>query len=223
MTPFPHWPDLPNLWDLPDPRSAPAGEDLIAIGADLAPGTVLHAYGRGLFPMDVEPGGPLGWWSPDPRGILPLDGLRVSRSLRKSCARYTVTADQAFGDVIAACGDGSREQGWITPAFLAAYTELHVLGFAHSVEVWSASGALVGGLYGVQIGGFFAGESMFHCERDASKVALVELVRRMCDVPGRLLDVQWVTDHLRSLGATEIAREEYLDRLPGAMAVAPTF
>lgn len=210
----------PTDWDLPDPAAAPAGEDLLAAGADLAPGTLLAAYRSGLFPMDVERGGPLGWWSPDPRGVVPLDGLRVSRSLARSCRRMTTTVDAAFDDVIAGCADARRRHGWITSAFIEAYVRLHSLGWAHSIEVW-LDGALVGGLYGVQIGGLFAGESMFHVERDASKVALVSLVQRMGGATGaaegRLLDVQWATRHLESLGAVAIPRTDYLRRLARAL------
>lgn len=205
------------MWHLPDPRLAPPGVDLIGIGADLAPGTLLQAYRMGLFPMEVtdEDGTPvLGWWSPDPRGVIPLDGLRISRSLRASCRRYRTTWDQAFVDVMRACADPRRDSGWITEEFVDAYTRLFDLGWAHSVEVWNAAGELVGGLYGVQIDGLFAGESMFHRERDASKVALVRLVERLRESPGpQLLDVQWATEHLRSLGAVEIPRPEYVDRL----------
>ena len=214
-------------WELADPRRAEPGEDLVAIGAGLDPGTLLTAYARGLFPMDValgaELGGgsTLGWWSPDPRGVLFLDSLRVSRSLHRSMQRFTTTLNSAFGEVMRACADPSRPHGWITDEFVDAYTELHRLGFAHSVEVWQGR-ELVGGLYGVEIGGLFAGESMFHRARDASKVALVGLVDRLRECPGsRVIDVQWRTDHLASLGVVEIPRGEYLDRLPEWIAATP--
>jgi len=207
-------------WDLPDPRTAPPGEELLAVGADLAPRTLLAAYSRGLFPMDIGRDGPLGWWSPDPRGVLPLDGLRVSHSLRASLRRFRMTVDAAFGDVIDGCAGQPRPHGWITPAFRAAYVAMHELGYAHSVEVWRAD-ELVGGLYGVEIGGLFAGESMFHRERDASKVALVGLVEALGGErgarEGRLLDVQWATSHLESLGVVAIPREDYLRRLSVAL------
>lgn len=162
----------------------------------------------------------LGWWSPDPRAILPLDGLRVSRSLRKSAARFDVRIDTAFEAVIDGCGDPSREGRWITPAVRAAYLHLHELGWVHSVEAWSRDdGQLAGGLYGVAIGGLFAGESMFHRRTDASKVALLGLVRALTDGLPRLLDVQWRTDHLASLGVVEIERVDYLARLPSALAL----
>lgn len=211
-------------WDLPDPRQAPPGEELLAVGADLAPRTLLAAYSRGLFPMDVGRDGPLGWWSPDPRGVLPLDGLRVTRSLRASLRRFRVTVDAAFADVIDGCAEQPRPHGWITPAFRAAYVAMHELGHAHSVEVWQDD-ALVGGLYGVEIGGLFAGESMFHRARDASKVALVGLVEALGGLQGaregRLLDVQWATPHLESLGVVAIARADYLRRLSVALDVLP--
>lgn len=209
----------PSVWGLPDPRTADP-DGLLGVGADLAPGTILSAYRSGIFPMPVGAGGPLGWWSPDPRGVLPLDGLVVSRSLRRSCREYEVRVDTAFAEVMAGCADPRRRGGWITPAFEAAYAELHHLGWAHSVEAWTHDGELAGGLYDIAVGGLFAGESMFHRGRDASKVALVglvELLRADAD-PRRLLDVQWRTDHLASLGVVEIPREEYLQRLEVALA-----
>jgi leucyl/phenylalanyl-tRNA--protein transferase len=203
-----------------DPLAAPEGEDLVAVGGDLQPGTLLAAYRAGLFPMGVGPHGtePMGWWSPDPRGVLPLDALRVSRSLRRAVPRFELRVDSAFDDVVAACADPGREGRWITPAVAEAYGRLHRLGWAHSVECWRA-GRLVGGLYGVAVGGLFAGESMFHTETDASKVALVTLVGLLArDGDGRrLLDVQWRTGHLASLGVVEVPRTEYLTRLRGAL------
>jgi leucyl/phenylalanyl-tRNA--protein transferase len=160
----------------------------------------------------------LGWWSPDPRGILPLDGLRVSRSLRRSCARYEVRVDTAFDAVIDACADPRRPHGWIDPRIRSAYRALHELGWVHSVETWTPDGELVGGLYGVSIGGLFAGESMFHHQTDASKVALVHLVSLLRDQGASLLDVQWRTDHLATLGVIEVARDDYLERLADAIA-----
>ena len=155
----------------------------MGIGADLEPGTLLAAYRTGLFPMPVRRGGEVAWWSPEPRGVIPLDGLRVTRSLARSCRRFDVRIDTAFGAVMRACADPRREAGWIDGRFVAAYTRLHELGWAHSVETWSRDeqghDELVGGLYGVAIGGLFAGESMFHRRTDASKVALVALVERL--------------------------------------------
>jgi leucyl/phenylalanyl-tRNA--protein transferase len=166
----------------------------------------------------------LAWWSPDPRGIIPLDGLVVSRSLRRSCARYEVTFDRDFEAVIDACADPSRPGRWIDGAIRDAYVRLHREGWAHSVEAWGEGGRLAGGLYGVSIGGLFAGESMFHHERDASKVALVTLVSALRGHPAAMLDVQWLTPHLATLGAVEIPRAEYLARLPAALAApAPRF
>jgi leucyl/phenylalanyl-tRNA--protein transferase len=162
----------------------------------------------------------IGWWSPDPRGILPLDGLRVSRSLRRSVARFDVRVDTAFGEVIDACADPRRDGAWINPPLRAAYSELHRLGWVHSVEAWDDDG-LAGGLYGVVIGGLFAGESMFHRRTDASKVALVGLVERLVAGGGVLLDVQWATDHLRRLGVIEISRDDYLRRLGDAVELPP--
>jgi leucyl/phenylalanyl-tRNA--protein transferase len=167
-----------------------------------------------------EDDGEIAWWSPDPRGILPLDGLHVSRSLRRALPRFDVTVDTAFDDVIAGCANRGRGD-WIDESIVEAYTRLHRLGHAHSVEVWSG-GNLAGGVYGVAIGGLFAGESMFHRERDASKaalVALVELLRAGGDAERRLFDVQWLTPHLASLGAVEIPRHEYLARLADALAL----
>jgi len=199
---------------------APAGTDLVGVGADLEPGTLLAGYRSGLFPMGLgrHGRGSLGWWSPDPRGVLPLDGLRVSRSLRRSRRRFLIRVDTAFDEVVAACGTPGRPGRWITPRIAAAYHELFRLGWAHSVECWR-EGRLVGGLYGVAVGGLFAGESMFHRETDASKVALVGLVEilRADGDERRLLDVQWSTPHLASLGATEVARGEYLARLGRAL------
>ncbi|MBM6404064.1 leucyl/phenylalanyl-tRNA--protein transferase [Phycicoccus sp. CSK15P-2] len=200
-------------------RGAP-DEDLVAAGADLAPGTLLEAYRLGLFPMGLGPDGhgTVGWWSPDPRGVIPAGGLRVRPSLRKVLGRFRLSVDRAFGEVVSACADPSRSGRWITPEIEAAYGRLHELGWAHSVEVWQDD-ELVGGLYGVSVGGLFAGESMFHRVRDASKVALVGLVHRFHadGDPRRIVDVQWATDHLRRLGAEEWPREVYLDRLREAL------
>ena len=135
-----------------------------AVGGDLEPGTILRAYRQGLFPMNVSRRR-LGWWSPAERGVIPLDGLRVSRSLRRSCRRYRLSADRAFRGVMLACADRRRPHGWITPAFVDAYCGLHELGWTHSIEAWDDDGELAGGLYGVRIGRLFAGESMVHRER----------------------------------------------------------
>lgn len=203
----------PSQWAFPPAETADE-HGLVAVGADLEPGTLLAAYRAGLFPMPLGRTDKLGWWSPDPRGMIPLDSFRVTRSLRRSLRRYRITVDAAFADVIDLCRTIKRPHGWISLEVRDAYLRLHRLGWAHSVETWSEEGELVGGLYGVSIGGLFAGESMFHVDRDASKVALVSLVGRLAHgrVAG-LLDVQWATEHLRSLGAVEIPRSEYLERL----------
>jgi leucyl/phenylalanyl-tRNA--protein transferase len=159
----------------------------------------------------------LGWWSPDPRGIIPLDGLRVTKSMHQSAKRFEMRIDTCFVNVMRACGDPSREDGWITEPFIDAYTRLHALGWAHSVEAFDRDGRLAGGLYGVRIGRLFAGESMFHHQRDASKVALMALVELMRVSGMSLLDVQWQTDHLASLGAIAISRREYLARVADAV------
>jgi leucyl/phenylalanyl-tRNA---protein transferase len=203
-------------WRLPDPRSADE-HGVVGLGADLEPGTLLAAYRSGLFPMPLHPLGPMGWWSPDPRGVLPLGGLRVSRSLRRSCRRFEVRVDSAFAEVVTACASPRRRGGWITAEIRDAYAELHQLGWAHSIEAWDDHG-LAGGLYGVAIGGLFAGESMFHTKTDASKVALVALDDLLSDgTQGRLVDIQWCTDHLASLGVVEVPRPRYLELLATAI------
>lgn len=218
----------PTPWSFPDPADVRSDEtDVVAVGGDLEPGTVLHAYRSGMFPMHIDRGRTLAWWSPDPRGVLPLDGLRVTRSLRASSRRFEIRIDTAFDDVVRKCADPDRPHGWITDDIRKAYRQLYDLGWAHSVEAWSLDdGSLAGGLYGVSVGGLFAGESMFHRRRDASKVALLGLVDLLTeDGAGRLLDVQWTTDHLRSLGAIDLERRDYLDRLRSVleMPLPPAF
>ncbi len=219
-----------SRWELPSPAQMPEGAEIAGVGADLAPGTLLAAYRQGLFPMRLQSRGPiglgpLGWWSPDPRGILPLDGLHVSRSLRRSQRRFEIRVDTAFVDVMRGCADPRRPHGWIDKKFVAAYSELHELGWAHSVETWQVDergrDALVGGLYGIAIGGLFAAESKFHRVTDASKVAVVALVDLMREGGGSLLDVQWTTPHLASLGAVDVPRVQYLDLVARAVARAP--
>jgi len=206
----------PTRWELPAPDEA-GEEEVAGIGADLEPGTLLVAYRRGLFPMRLGRDGPIGWWSPDPRGIIPLDGLRVSRSLRRSCRKFETTVDRAFAEVMRGCADRRRPGGWIDESFVEAYTRLHELGWTHSVESWNAAGELAGGVYGVAIDGLFAAESMFHRETDAGKVALVGLVDWLRSRGAKLLDVQWVTPHLESLGAVEVPRKHYLELLADAV------
>lgn len=217
----------PTPWVLPDVDRLPAElehEDLVGLGADLEPGTLLAAYRSALFPMHValedEQGRSrqvLGWWSPADRGVLPLDGLVVSRSLRQSVRRLRTTVDQRFADVVDGCADRGEQGRWINDEIRAAYLRLHELGWAHSIETWQGD-RLVGGLYGVAIGGLFAGESMYHRVADASKVALVRLVDLLSeDGRPRLLDVQWVTGHLASLGAVAVPRAQYRRRLDQAL------
>lgn len=216
----------------------PAGQwpeqDLIAFSEQFDAQLALAGYLEGIFPMplqSIDPAPDMGWWSPLERGILPLDGLRVTRSLRKSASHLATTIDRDFEQVLQRCADPGRPGGWIDARIRAAFIRLHQVGVAHSVEVWDAQGRLVGGLYGVSIGGLFAGESMFHDPehgRDASKVALLRLTAELrAGVPEgelatqRLLDVQWVTDHLRTLGAVEIPRAEYLRRLERVISATP--
>jgi leucyl/phenylalanyl-tRNA--protein transferase len=214
---------FPDLFDPMEEQDLPT--DLIGKGADLDPGTLLAAYRGGLFPMaelDVPPGRTesLSWWSPRRRGVLPLRNLRVTRSLAKSCRSLEVRVDTAFEEVVHACATPERDGGWISPEVEEAYLTLHQLGWAHSFETWR-DGELVGGLYGVAIGGLFAGESMFHRVRDASKVALVGLVEMLSDehADHRLLDVQWETPHLASLGVVSLPRRTYLHLLGRALHV----
>ena len=209
-------------WVFGDPAGYDPDDDLVAFGADLEPGTLLEAYRHGVFPMPVgRPRDPMAWWSPVNRGVLEPADLRVSRSLRRACRDVEIRIDTEFEAVVAACADPRRPGGWIDERITAAYTRLHRLGWAHSVEAWR-DGRLVGGLYGLAIGGLFAGESMFHRERDASKAALVGLVDVMRREDGpRLVDVQWSTPHLQSLGVHEIDRLAYVARL-GEVTRAPT-
>ncbi len=212
----------PTPWGFPHHSTWDPDDDLVALGADLEPGTLITAYATGLFPMPVtfEADEQLGWFSPVERGVLPLDGMRVSRSLRRAARDFEIRIDTAFDEVVAQCGSPERPDGWITPEFARAYSRLHRLGWAHSVEAWR-DGRLAGGLYGVSIGGLFAGESMFHRERDASKVALLGLVELLGDhlVDQRVLDVQWQTPHLASLGVVRRPRAEYLESLGHAIGV----
>ena len=198
----------------------------VHVGGDLEPGTLLAAYRAGLFPMgrhDDE----IVWWSPDPRAVITPDRVHLSHSLRRAAKSFEIRVDSAFDDVVRACGERAPgEFVWITDDVRAAFHALHELGWAHSIEAWSptADGAreLVGGLYGIAIGGMFFGESMFHRRRDASKVAFAALVDLLTDggrdAADRLVDCQWLTPHLASLGASEVTRDEYLARLATAIA-----
>jgi leucyl/phenylalanyl-tRNA--protein transferase len=205
----------------PDPEHADP-EGLVAVGGDLSPGRLLRAYRLGIFPW-YDARTPILWWSPDPRAILPLDGLHVSRRLARTLrtTRFAVTFDLAFVRVMRGCAD--RDQGtWITPEMIAAYTTLYDLGHAHSVEVW-LDGELAGGIYGVALGGLFAGESMFTRVSDASKVALVRLVERLNERGFALFDVQYLNEHTASLGAVEVPRRDYLAQLRRALEMPVTF
>lgn len=199
----------PSAWDLPD-ADADQHDDLIGFGADLAPATLVDAYRRGIFPWPHEHT-PLPWFSPDPRGVVSASSLHVARSLRRTLRRcgWTTTVDADFAGVVAGCAARGREGTWITTEMARAYQRLHELGWAHSVEVWEEQ-ELVGGIYGVQLGAVFTGESMFHRRPDASKVALVDLMDRFIEAGGTLLDVQLVTPHLASLGAYEVPRAAFL-------------
>ena len=237
-----------NNFDFPDPLSAPDEIELIAVGQyDLTgepilltpksdwpklvvdgshwdQNVILAAYRSGLFPMPLDAKeSPLviSWWSPNPRGVIDPNSIKISKSLRKSIKRFKYTVDRNFEKVIRLCGDENRPAGWITENVVQAYLNLHRNGYAHSIEVWNSENELVGGLYGIELGGLFAGESMFHLERDASKAALVHLGQLLAGEPKRLIDCQWLTDHLHSLGAFEISRESYISGLNELLAVPP--
>jgi leucyl/phenylalanyl-tRNA---protein transferase len=199
----------PTAWVLPDPQEADE-DGVVGIGADLAVTTLVDAYRRGIFPWP-HPGMPLPWFSPDPRAVIATDGVRVSRSLRRTLrrSRWTTTVDAAFVEVVAGCGAARPDGTWITASMARAYERLHELGWAHSLEVWDGE-QLIGGLYGVQSGGVFTGESMFHRVPDASKVAMLDLATRLGEAGGTLFDVQVATPHLTSMGALEVPREDYL-------------
>jgi leucyl/phenylalanyl-tRNA--protein transferase len=185
----------------------------------LTPELLVHGYQSGYFPMADPADGRIGWFSPDPRAIIPLEGLRVSRSLRRVLRQnpFEIFSDRDFEGVIRACA--SRKDTWISEEIVGAYTQLFVRGIAHTVETWKG-GRLVGGLYGVALGGAFFGESMFSKENDASKIALVELVRRLRTGGFTLLDTQFITEHLRGFGAVEVPRDRYLAMLDDALTIA---
>ncbi len=214
----------PPRWALPAPGDLihlPAGEEFVAVGADLSPGMLLAGYRSGLFAMperDI-----LGWWSPDPRGVLLPGRVHVARSLRRALGRFEVSVDADFDAVLAHCADPRRPHGWISADYQRSYRTLHALGWAHSVEVWAADGSLAGGLFGVEIGGLFAAESKFRARTDASKVAVVALGALLgADADARrIIDVQWRTEHLATLGAGTVPRRVYLRALPAALACPP--
>jgi leucyl/phenylalanyl-tRNA---protein transferase len=204
----------------PDPRYAPS--DVVAMGEDLRVETLTEAYRKGIFPWPHE-GLPLPWFSPRRRAVLFLEEVHVGRSLRRSAARspLTFTIDREFPAVIRACAAAQRPEQdgtWISLAMVAAYTRLHRTGVAHSIEAWDHDGALVGGVYGVDSGGIFTGESMFHLQRDASKLALLFLIEHLRSRGSRLLDCQVLTPHMEALGAREIPRSQFLDFLAAAQA-----
>jgi leucyl/phenylalanyl-tRNA--protein transferase len=202
----------------PDPRHAPR-EGVVAVGGDLHPDSLKLAYGQGIFPWPHEDY-PLLWFSPEPRAILEFERLHVPRSLaqarrRAQASGVTYSIDKAFGEVISLCSlvpRAGQSGTWITPEMKEAYLRFHGLGYAHSIEVWR-DGLLVGGMYGVDAGGAFAGESMFHLEPNASKLALLHLVDHLREGGLDWIDIQMLTPHLEQLGAREIPRGEFLDRL----------
>jgi len=211
---------LPHAPPFPAPESADE-RGCVAISMDLTPELILEAYPQGMFPM-VEPDGSFGWWSPDPRAVLELDSVHVSRRLarRARSGRYEVRIDTAFAGVIQACAE--RDETWISSEVIEAYTELHRQGIAHSVEAWEGE-RLVGGLYGVSLGGAFMAESMFHRETDAGKVALLALVERLRERDYLLCDIQYVTRATSVFEPLELPRERYLFRLQKALKLERSF
>ena len=213
---------LNDRLDFPDPRRADA-EGLVAVGGKLTIPRLLSAYRSGIFPWTAAP---VTWWSPDPRAVLELDGFHVSHSLHRVLRKspFRITRDTAFAAVMKGCATPApgRRSTWITSEFLEAYTEVHSHGYAHSLECWQQD-RLVGGIYGVALGGFFAGESMFHRVPDASKVALYYLVEHLRERGFVLFDLQVLTPITKQLGGTNIAREEYLRRLAKALQLKCAF
>ena len=206
----------------PDPSWADA-QGLVAVGGDLSPERLLAAYAAGIFPWSAKP---ITWWSPDPRGVMELDAFHISQSLEKFRRKgiYELTIDRAFREVMEGCAapDPKRGGTWITEEFIAAYTRLHELGHAHSVECWQDV-KLVGGIYGVAVGGLFAGESMFHRADNASKVVLCHLVEHLRARGFGLFDIQMVTAATKPFGAREIPRAEYVRRLASAVKLGCRF
>ena len=202
----------------PDPNDSD-DEGLLAVGGDLSPARLLFAYEKGIFPW-YSAGVPPLWWSPNPRALMTRERLHVSRSLRRTLRKgpFTVTFDRAFLQVISGCASNREGGTWILPEMMLAYTQLHQLGHAHSFEVWH-EGELAGGLYGVRRGALFAAESMFHVVTDASKVGLAIALDTMFRAGFQVFDVQFVTDHLASLGAYEVTRSDYLQQVAEATRV----
>lgn len=236
--------------DFPDPAHAPEDLDLIAIsafdstgfpleinpeitwpkltefGSNWDPETLVTAYRSGLFPMPYEIDGQesaIGWWSPQSRAIFHPSDVHVSKSMRLAVKKFKVTVNLDFTAVIRGCANPQRTSGWINEDVISAFTKLHQLGLAHSVEVWDLDGNLAGGLYGIELGGIFAGESMFHSAKNASKVALIHLAGLLNDGNGRVIDTQWMTSHLESMGAKAINRKDYCQNLPRLLEIAPVF
>jgi leucyl/phenylalanyl-tRNA--protein transferase len=236
--------------DFPDPTLAAPDTDLIAISAFDSAGNLLEinpeiewpkltffgsswnsdvllaAYRAGMFPMPYEISGrdqAIGWWSPQERAIFRPRDVVVSTSLSRAIRQFTVTMDLRFESVIQACGDPARPSGWINQEVIDSFCGLHDQGIAHSVEVWNLAGQLVGGLYGLDLGGVFAAESMFHLESNASKVALAYLGQRLDDGSGRIIDTQWQSNHLASMGATTMSRARYCALLPELLLLPPAF
>jgi len=219
-------------WNLPDPVAADAGQDLLGVGGDLDPATLIAGYRAGMFAMHLHPDDvprshrsrePLvGWWSPDPRGVLDPSDVVVATSLWRAMGHFDVSVDSDFTAVVAGCADPRRPHGWITPDYVRAYQVLFAEGFAHSIEVWTRDGDLAGGLLCVEVGGLIAAESKFHVARDASKVAVVALCGlALAGGQGRVIDVQWWTEHLGSLGAAELPRPDYLRWVDAAVKLPP--
>jgi len=205
-----------------DPAKADAS-GFVAFGGDLTPPTLLRAYRSGIFPWYGD-GMPICWWSPDPRAILPLDNPHVSRRLARTqrTKRFATTIDRDFARIIRRCAENREDGTWLVPEMIVAYDRLNQLGQAHSVEVWRGD-ELAGGIYGVSLGGFFSAESMFHCQSDASKIALIALVEHLNERGHSLLDIQLLTPHTARMGGIEIPRSEYLERLARALAQSVTF
>ena len=243
---------MPNIGaiDFPNPAFAPDETDLIAISAIDRAGNsleinpeiewpkltsfgstwdsevLLAAYQLGMFPMPYEIDGQdsaIGWWSPAERAIFRPSDIVVSTSLSRAFKKFTITMDRNFAAVIQACGDPARPSGWINQEVIDSFCGLHQLGIAHSVEVWNLNGDLVGGLYGLDLGGVFAAESMFHNESNASKVALAYLGQQLSDGSGRIIDTQWQTPHLASMGATTMSRSQYCGQLPDLLLLPTAF
>jgi leucyl/phenylalanyl-tRNA---protein transferase len=209
------WHNRKRPW-VPPEYATPEG--IVGVGGDLKPSTLLKAYSTGVFPW-FNDGDPVIWWSPDPRAVIPIDTFHVPRRLAATIRqnRFRITVNERFQEVIRACGENRGEGTWVTDGMVEAYTALHRRGHAHSLEAW-AGDTLAGGVYGVAVGGLFAGESMFHRVRDASKVALVALLTRLRDRGYTLFDTQIINDHTMQFGAVDIPRSEYLTRLRAAVA-----